>query len=375
MSAVYLLGGVVGYLGLLGALTISMILTAKQVARWVGVPEFRWFREPTVRVAWWRSLVVRAAAGVAPLCVAIGLSWASFLINGIPKITTHVEVDVLEGPARRAGLRDGDRIVSLGGEPIANWEQLRAVAHRSQGPTLVVVERAGSRIELLVTPLAGRLAVGPRYNVEKLSAGAALAEGIKLPFAVIRASARSFVELGAGREKAEFQGPVGIVRETSSAQRQGSALTFLAMLAAYLWPFLMGIPLFDAAASRVFRAMHPRAEQSALRGYRLERLRLTLLLAASGYVTVALASALTTAGLPVAVVLLLWAMPAATATYPLIWIAGSEVWSRGVVLLMLGIALFVPCLPLLIILGLLRDLRLALRNEGFSAGWFRAEPV
>jgi hypothetical protein len=375
MSAVYWLGGLVGYLGLLGALAVSMRLAAKQVARWVGVAEFRWFQEPTRRLAWWRLLVVRVAAGVAPLCVAIGLSWATFFINGIPRITTWVEVDVLEGPARQAGLRDGDRIVSLGGEPIASWDQLRAVAHRSYGPTPIVVERAGKSLQLVVTPRDGRLAVGPHSGLERASAGAALAEGIKLPFAVIRASARSFVELGAGREQANLRGPVAVVHETSFAQSEGSALSFLAMLAAYLCPFLMGIPLFDAAASRVFRAMHPRAEQSALRGYRLERLRLTLLLAATGYVTVAVAAALTTAGLPAAVVLLLWAMPAATATYPLIWIAGSEVWNRGVVLLALAIALFVPCLALLIIFGLVRDLRLALRNEGFGAGWFRADPA
>jgi hypothetical protein len=51
------------------------------------------------------------------------------------------------------------------------------------------------------------------------------------------------------------------------------------------------------------------------------------------------------------------------------------VWNRGVVLLALAIALFVPCLALLIIFGLVRDLRVALRNEGFSAGWFRADPA
>jgi hypothetical protein len=68
-------------------------------------------------------------------------------------------------------------------------------------------------------------------------------------------------------------------------------------------------------------------------------------------------------------------MPAAGATYPLIWIAGGEVWTRGVVLGALFVALLVPRLPLFIVLGLVRDLRLALRNEGFRAGWFRADPA
>src|SRR5438445_1864660 len=109
MSVVYLLGGVVGYLGLLGALALSMTLGAKQVARWLGVTGFSWFQELTVAVPWWRLLAVRSVAAVAPVCVAIALSWASFALNGMPKITTRVAV--LAGPARQAGLRDGDRIL------------------------------------------------------------------------------------------------------------------------------------------------------------------------------------------------------------------------------------------------------------------------
>lgn len=373
MSAVYLIGGVVAYVGLLGALTLSMTLAAKQVARWVGVAGFRWFQELPVPVVWWRLAAVRSAAALAPVGVAIALSWASFVISGIPKITTRVAV--LAGPARQAGLRDGDRIVSIDGERIATWQQLRAVTQRKQGPTPVAVERAGSEVELTITPHEGRLGVAPFYEAERLSLSAALAQGVKLPFAVVGASARSFMYVAAGRDQAHFQGPVGIVSETSAAEREGSVVTFLAMLAAYLWPILAGIPLFDAATSWVFRAMHPLAAQSVLRGYRLERLRLALLLAASGYVTVVVAAALTTAGLPAAVVLLVWAMPAGAAAYPLIWIAGNEVWTRGVVLGALAVALFVPCLPLLVVLGLARDLRVALRNEGFRAGWLRADPA
>ncbi len=41
----------------------------------------------------------------------------------------------------------------------------------------------------------------------------------------------------------------------------------------------------------------------------------------------------------------------------------------------MGVALIVPCLPLLIVLGLLRELRLVLEREGFRAGWFRADPA
>lgn len=370
MSAVWLLGGVLGYLGLLGTLALSMTLAAKQVARWVGIDGFRWFRELSVEVAGWRLLAVRVAAAFAPVGVAIVLSWASFVVNGIATTTTRVEV--LAGPAREAGMRDGDRIVSIDGEDIQRWEQVRA--QRKRGPIPVQVERAGRLVELTITPHEGRLGVASQSGTEKLSLLSALEQGIALPFRVVAATARSFISIGAGRDEADFQGPVRIVRETAVAERQGSVLRFLAMLAAYFWPFLAGIPFFDAAASMVFRASHPGAAQSVLRGYRLERLRLTLLLAATGYLSGTVAAALTAAGLPLGGVLLLWSLPAAGAAYPLIWLAGREVWTRPIVLGALAIAAFVPCLPWLIVLALLRDLGLALRNEGFRVGWFRSEP-
>jgi len=88
MSVVHLLGGAVGYLGLLGALALSMTSTARHVARLVRVVGFRWFQELPVPVPWWRLLAVRSAAAVAPLGVAIGLSWASFFISCV--FRTHL---------------------------------------------------------------------------------------------------------------------------------------------------------------------------------------------------------------------------------------------------------------------------------------------
>lgn len=371
-TVVYVFGGILAYLGLLGVLTLSMTLAARQAARWVGVAEFRWFRELPVAVAWWRLLAVRLVAAVAPVAVTIVLSWASFVIGGIPILSTRVVV--LAGAARQAGMRDGDRIVSIDGEGIARWEQVREVTQRKQGTIPVQVERAGKLVELTVTPQAGRLGVAASNETEKVGPLSALDRGIKLPFTVVGATASAFMHVATGREKPDLRGPVGVVHETSVAEQQGSTLRWLALLASYLWPFLAGIPFFDAAASWMFREMNPQGAYSGLRGWRLERLRLALLLAASGYLTVTVAAALTSAGVPASVVLMIWAMPSATATYPLLWIAGNEVWGRGIVLGALGLALFVPCLPLLILLALLRDLGSALRNEGFRVSWFRSEP-
>jgi len=61
---------------------------------------------------------------------------------------------VLEGdPADRAGIRDGDRIAAVNGEPIAAFEDLQRKVEPSAGrPLRITVEREGKRFDVTVTP-------------------------------------------------------------------------------------------------------------------------------------------------------------------------------------------------------------------------------
>lgn len=64
-------------------------------------------------------------------------------------------------PARQAGLRPGDRIVSLGGQPVDSWGQLVAVTRRlPAGPTRITVVRAGRTVSSSVDLVAVRHVVG-----------------------------------------------------------------------------------------------------------------------------------------------------------------------------------------------------------------------
>ena len=69
-------------------------------------------------------------------------------------------------PADRAGLRPGDRVVEVAGEPVAGWQEMvRRVEARPGQATPIVVERDGDRVELTVTPepleaAGGALVVG-----------------------------------------------------------------------------------------------------------------------------------------------------------------------------------------------------------------------
>jgi membrane-associated protease RseP (regulator of RpoE activity) len=60
----------------------------------------------------------------------------------------------VRAPAAAAGIRPGDRIVEFAGRPVTSWQQVRDVI-RSHGGTEVpvVVERAGQKVHLTITPI------------------------------------------------------------------------------------------------------------------------------------------------------------------------------------------------------------------------------
>ncbi len=61
-------------------------------------------------------------------------------------------IEVVEGgAAEKAGVRDGDEIVSIGGKPVASREDLAAVLQAADASTKLVVRRDGKEVELPLT--------------------------------------------------------------------------------------------------------------------------------------------------------------------------------------------------------------------------------
>ena len=70
----------------------------------------------------------------------------------IPPIAGEV---IFDSPARRAGMRSGDRIISIAGEKVASWYSIgRLIQTHGQAdqPLAVTVERNGELLELVVSP-------------------------------------------------------------------------------------------------------------------------------------------------------------------------------------------------------------------------------
>lgn len=70
----------------------------------------------------------------------------------VPAVIGQVQLD---SPAQQAGLRPGDRVLSIAGQPVQRWQDMAQIIARSPGERLsLVLMREGERIPLHITPQA-----------------------------------------------------------------------------------------------------------------------------------------------------------------------------------------------------------------------------
>jgi regulator of sigma E protease len=106
----------------------------------------------------WQRLIIAFAGPFMNLLLAVGLLTGLYMVK-YPKLSdADMEVvigHVLQGSAAaKAGIQDGDRIVNLNGKANPNWEDVDMKEIESAGrPMYITVERAGRRINTVVTPV------------------------------------------------------------------------------------------------------------------------------------------------------------------------------------------------------------------------------
>ncbi|HEV7517609.1 MAG TPA: RIP metalloprotease RseP, partial [Thermoanaerobaculia bacterium] len=106
----------------------------------------------------WQRILVYLAGPAMNVILAIVLFASLFMVGiAVPNITAIPAVVGAVEPgssAAQAGIERGDRIVSVKGEPVANWQDVGFELLASPGkPVPLVLERAGKRFEAVVTPV------------------------------------------------------------------------------------------------------------------------------------------------------------------------------------------------------------------------------
>jgi regulator of sigma E protease len=179
----------------------------------------------------------------------IALAW------GVPRATTEPVIgELADGfPAAAAGLKSGDRFLSINGAPVTEWKPMAEVIHKSPGRAMVLeVRRGDSTLTVRLTPRnedgRGLIGVTPAVVQERLKPLAAFAKGAEQCWAWSRMTLTYLAERIARREKPELSGPVGIASVVARAARSGPAdyLFLVALISVGIGLFnLFPIPMLD----------------------------------------------------------------------------------------------------------------------------------
>jgi len=176
---------------------------------------------------------------------------------GAPKVLQVIP----GGPAASAGMKDGDMIRSVSGQPIVSWDQFVDSIHKSEGKTLQVeVSRNGQSHTLSITPKIGaaktgdkvyQIAVGPDIEIAKKPLGVAesFKEGFVQTSALVSDTIGVVGKLLTGRVSVkDLQSVVGISRAAGEAVSLGPSATilFMALISVNLGILnLLPIPILD----------------------------------------------------------------------------------------------------------------------------------
>ena len=186
---------------------------------------------------------------------------AADTLVGYPALPAVADEIAIGYPAERAGMKAGDTIVSIDGQPVVSWMQLVDRVRHSDGHSIhFVVRRDGKDIPLDITPvykisgdgqMAWQVGVGPKTDeayerqgvVESVrDAGFATLSGIRQIGQVLGGLFSGKVSVR------DLQTVVGIARESERAARRGplQLMEFTAIISLNLGLLnLLPIPILD----------------------------------------------------------------------------------------------------------------------------------
>lgn len=125
----------------------------------------------------WQKIAVAIAGPVMNILTALAIPFLAALLWGVPVTPTSPVVSRVapESAAEVSGLQVGDRIVSFNGQDNPTWDDIRGeatVVPDQPQPIPLVIERAGQRLPLSITPkkfkinteTIGELGILPDYG-------------------------------------------------------------------------------------------------------------------------------------------------------------------------------------------------------------------
>ena len=219
----------------------------------------------------WARIVTIAAGPLANYFFASVLMFGGYMLGG-NQVSDDQSMKVFvapKGPAAEAGMQENDRILTVNGDAVKDWEMLKKQIGAHPGEDIAIdVERvvkgppsagdgkaadAKEIVHLTVKPNAdgetkGKIMIGPPWRNEPVTVGQAALLSLTDPPKVVYNLVKGLGRMLSFKEKPELSGPVGIVGEVSKAAKDGphTYLKLLGLLSAYLGGFnLLPLPALD----------------------------------------------------------------------------------------------------------------------------------
>jgi regulator of sigma E protease len=183
--------------------------------------------ESFVSKPWYAQIAVIASGALFNVLIAIIL-FAAMFMYGIPGYpTTEIEKILPDSAAEKAGLKAGDRILSINDKPVKEWmDVVEIVSRNPEKEVFLTVMRGKRTIRISAVPEMkenkGFLGIQAKTTIRRFSPVSAFSESLRLTGSVTTTFIKLLItESRSGRLLKESSGPVGIVVETSRAVKVG----------------------------------------------------------------------------------------------------------------------------------------------------------
>ncbi|MDD4526724.1 MAG: RIP metalloprotease RseP [Candidatus Margulisbacteria bacterium] len=197
-------------------------------------------KDSNVKISFWNRLKILLAGSINNLLFAWLVFFLIFFVTGIPnKVTNVIETISQNGPARMAGLMQGDAVLSIDGKKVSSGKEVINALSRYEGKEkIILVQRGMDEHSYKVTPVekAGRSIIGivlATENKERFSVINSLKHSLDQCINIVVVTYKGLWMLVSRKIGVDqVYGPVGIIQLTSQATSQGFAyfFSFLAML-------------------------------------------------------------------------------------------------------------------------------------------------
>ncbi len=215
------------------------------------VPEHRRFDKKPILA---RALV-SAGGPLANFLVAVLLFAIVFMFVGVPSSAPLIGSVKPDWPAAAAGLMVGDRVLSISGVPVEDWQDVQTeIVARPEQQLTIVVERNGETLSVQVTPrieeTSGRAQIGIGPSIQRFSFLGSISMGWQETVWFTRQIVQLLGSMITGKIPAEGAGPIGLIVMVGQVAATGvvNLLTFAAIISIQFGLFnLLPVPALDGS--------------------------------------------------------------------------------------------------------------------------------